>query len=84
MTETKVERFARVAESRTNRVLEALRLLSQCSNTATYEYSPEQCHRMFREIRRAVRAAEARFGSGSGTRAFRFDKGAKRSKGGGH
>lgn len=59
--ESKRARFVRVAERRTVRVLSDLRLLSQCSNRRTYEYSPEQVRRIFREIRRTLHATEEKF-----------------------
>ena len=34
----KRERFVRVAEGRTNKIIEMLRLLGNCSNKSNYEY----------------------------------------------
>ena len=34
----KRERFVRVAESRTNKIIEMIRLLGNCSNKSNYEY----------------------------------------------
>jgi len=65
--ESKSERFTRVAERRTVRVLTDLRLLGQCANRRSYEYSPEQVRKIFREIRRSLRAAEERFEDGRNT-----------------
>ena len=61
--ETKAYRFVRVAEKRTIRVLDSLRLLTQCSNRRTYEYTDEQVRKIFREIRSAVNSAENSFSS---------------------
>ena len=61
--ETKAERFVRVAEKRTIRVLDSLRLLAQSSNRRTYEYNDNQVRKIFREIRSAVNSAEASFTS---------------------
>ena len=41
MAETKHEKFVRVAESRTNKIIDMIRLLGNCSSTATYEYTDE-------------------------------------------
>jgi len=60
---TRAEAFRRVAEKRTERVLDSLRLLGQCSNRRSYEYSDEQVAKIFREIRIALRRAEQKFNS---------------------
>lgn len=57
----KAEAFRRVAERRTERVLQSLRLLGQCSNRRSYEYNDKQIAKIFREIRSAVRNAEQSF-----------------------
>jgi len=57
----KSEAFRRIAERRTERVLQSLRLLGQCSNRRSYEYNDEQIAKIFREIRNAVRHAEKSF-----------------------
>ena len=59
--ESKSDRFIRVAERRTARVLTDLRLLGQCANRRTYEYSPEQVRTIFAEIRRNLVVAEKKF-----------------------
>jgi hypothetical protein len=57
----KAEAFKRVAEKRTRKVLESLRLLGQCSNRRSYEYTDEQILKIFREIRSSLRRAEQSF-----------------------
>jgi chorismate mutase len=59
--ESKSDRFIRVAERRTSKVLKELRLLGQCANRRTYDYSPDQVRRIFREIRRNLGAVEKKF-----------------------
>ena len=59
--ESKSDRFIRVAERRTARVLTDLRLLGQCANRRTYEYSPDQVRRILAEIRRNLTVVEKRF-----------------------
>ena len=44
--ETKHERFKRIAGKRTNDVLDKMRLLGNCSNKNTYEYSKEEVNKM--------------------------------------
>jgi hypothetical protein len=61
MQESKHDRFVRVAERRTNDVLERLRILSNCSSTGNYEYSQDQVAKIFAEIDRAIRSARGKF-----------------------
>ena len=37
--ETKNDRFVRIAEARTNKIIDMIRLLGNCSNKASYDYS---------------------------------------------
>ncbi len=59
--ETKRERFVRLAEARTNKIIEMLKLLGNCSNTGSYEYSDEDVKKIFGEIERETRNARSRF-----------------------
>ena len=59
--ETKHQRFVRLAEARTNRIISTLRLLGNCSSTATYEYSKGDIAKIFRAIDDAVSDAKRRF-----------------------
>lgn len=68
----RIERFRRVAERRVNNVLNAMRLLSQCSNRRIYDYTNDDVRRMFREIDRELRAAKQSFGSQEKKKGFRF------------
>lgn len=38
MSETKKERFIRIAGARTNKILDMIKLLGNCSNIGNYEY----------------------------------------------
>ena len=44
--ETKRERFVRIAEARTNKILEMMRLLGNCSSKGNYEYTEEDIRKM--------------------------------------
>lgn len=59
--ETKKERFIRIAEARTNRILEQLRLLSNCSNRNNYEYSEEDIKKIFSVIEREMKNCKNKF-----------------------
>ena len=71
-SDQKVERFRRVAERRANSALNAMRLLSQCSNRRVYEYTDDEVRRMFRQIERELRAAKQSFTSQDKKQGFRF------------
>lgn len=60
-TESKHERFVRLAEARTNKIIATLRLLGNCSSPAAYEYSTSEVNKVFRAIKDATEDAENRF-----------------------
>lgn len=68
----KANRFVRIAEKRTQRVLDSLRLLGQCSNKRSYEYTDAQVHRIFREIRNRLRETEQSFKGAKSGSTFRL------------
>lgn len=57
----KADRFKRIAEKRTNNVLAAIRLLSQCSNKRSYEYTDTQVNKILKEIQASVKDLERKF-----------------------
>ena len=59
--ETKRERFLRVAERRTNNVLYRIRVLSNCANTYSYEFSPADVEMIFDAIDGELLRARSRF-----------------------
>ena len=59
--ETKNKRFKRIAEKRTNEVLEKIRILGNCANTSSYEYSDEEVNKIFSEIDRQIKQTKAKF-----------------------
>src|SRR3989338_1470510 len=52
--ENKKDRFRRLATLRTNTVLKRLKVLGNCSNRSSYEYTEDEINRIFLEIERAV------------------------------
>lgn len=60
MTE-KHERFVRIAEKRTNRVLEQLRLLGNCSNKNNYSYTDEDIKKIFLVIENELKNTKTKF-----------------------
>jgi len=65
LRETKRQKFIRIAETRTNSVLDRIRVLSNCSNPYAYEYSDEDVREIFATIDQALKKARAKFEDGS-------------------
>ena len=61
MQETRQQRFKRIAGARTNKILDMLKLLSNCSNTGNYEYTEYDVKKIFNAIEEQVKASKARF-----------------------
>ena len=61
MAEDKKARFIRIAERRTQAVIDALRSLSNCANTVSYSYTPEQVSEIFNAIEEETILARSRF-----------------------
>ena len=60
-TETKRERFVRIAEARTNKILEMMRLLGNCSSKGNYEYSEEDIKKIFGALERELKNTKNKF-----------------------
>lgn len=59
--ETKRERFVRLAEARTNKILDMIKLLGNCSSKSNYEYTDEDVRKIFGAIEREMKNARAKF-----------------------
>ena len=59
--ETKRERFVRIAEARTNKILEMMRLLGNCSSKGNYEYSEEDIKKIFGALERELKNTRNKF-----------------------
>lgn len=57
----KRERFLEVAETRTNNILEKIRILGNCSNRQLYEYTSEEINRIFNTINQELEKTKIRF-----------------------
>ncbi|WP_024865626.1 hypothetical protein [Butyrivibrio sp. FCS014] len=57
----KSERFKRVAEGRTNKIIDQLRLLGNCANKSNYEYSDEDIKKIFSAIENELRLTKAKY-----------------------
>lgn len=61
MRESKRERFIRIAESRTNKIIDMIRLLGNCSNKSNYEYSDEDIKKIFSAIEKEIKSTKNAF-----------------------
>jgi hypothetical protein len=66
--ETRHERFRRVASKRTNEILEKIRILGNCSNKSSYEYTEDEVNKIFSEIDKQLKLTKAKFLAGKGER----------------
>jgi hypothetical protein len=59
--ETREQRFKRIAEKRTNDIIRRIRLLGNCSNRSSYDYTDQQVSKIFAAVDKEVKEARARF-----------------------
>lgn len=59
--ETKNEKFVRLAESRTNDVINKLRLIGNLANRRNYEYTETEIKELFTAIEKEVASAKKLF-----------------------
>ena len=59
--ESRRERFVRLAEARTNKIIDMIQLLGNCSNQSQYEYSQKDVTKIFNAIQTELDAAKKRF-----------------------
>jgi len=59
--ESKRDRFVRVAEARTAKIISMIRLLGNCSNKAVYEYQSKDLKKIFKAINDALEDAQIRY-----------------------
>lgn len=59
--ESKAERFKRIASSRTQRILNDIRLLGNCSNQSSYEYTDNDIEKIFSVIEKNLKNVKSSF-----------------------
>ena len=73
MAVDKKANFIRIAEARTNKIIESIALLGNLSNTSYYEYTPDQIEAMFSAIQEELDNQKRRFAdSGPKNKKFRL------------
>ena len=69
--ETKRERFVRIVEARTNKIIDMLRLLGNCSNKANYDYTDADVQKVFNALEKELKAARLKYAA-TGTEEDKF------------
>ena len=72
MVDDKKERFVRIAERRTNNILEQLRLLGNCSNKNNYSYTEEDVKNIFSVIEAELKEVKMKFNSKANKEKFKL------------
>lgn len=70
--ESKREKFVRLAEARTNKIIDMLQLLGNCSNNSVYEYTQEDVDQIFNAIDFEVKEAKKKFSKVDSKKSTRF------------
>ena len=70
--ETKRDKFVRLAEARTNKIIDMLQLLGNCSNTSAYDYTQQDVDKIFAAIETELREAKKKFNKTESKKSSRF------------
>jgi hypothetical protein len=65
--EERKQRFKRIASKRTNDIIRKIRILGNCSNRSSYDYTEEEVNKIFSAINKEIKSANARFTFGRRT-----------------
>ncbi len=61
MSNIKRDRFVKIAENRTNKIIDMLRLLANCSNKSNYEYDDDDIKQIFAAIEKELKSTKNAF-----------------------
>ena len=61
MRNHKRERFVKIAEARTNKIIKMIRLLSNCSTRSAYEYNDDEVKQIFCTLEKELKQAKLKF-----------------------
>lgn len=70
--ETKREKFVRLAEARTNKIIDMIQLLGNCSNSSAYDYTQQDVDKIFAAIETELREAKKKFSKVEAKKSSRF------------
>ena len=70
--ETKRDKFVRIAEARTNKIINMIQLLGNCSNQSLYEYSQKDVNKIFNAIQAELDEAKKRYSKQDSLKGSKF------------
>ena len=70
--ETKRDKFVRLAEARTNKIIDMIQLLGNCSNQSQYEDTQKDVTKIFSAIQTELDAAKKRFNKQESQKGSKF------------
>ena len=70
--ETKRDKFVRIAEARTNKIINMIQLLGNCSNQSLYEYSQKDVNKIFNAIQSELDEAKNRYSKQDSQKGSKF------------
>lgn len=70
--ETKREKFVRIAEARTNKIIDMIQLLGNCSNQNQYEYTQKDVTKIFNAIQSELDEAKKRYSKQDSQKGSKF------------
>lgn len=70
--ETKRDKFVRIAEARTNKIINMIQLLGNCSNQSIYEYSQKDINKIFNTIQAELDEAKKRYNKQDSQKGSKF------------
>ena len=70
--ETKRDKFVRLAVARTNKIIDMLQLLGNCSNTSAYDYTQQDVEKIFGAIENELKEAKKKFNKVESKKSSRF------------
>lgn len=72
MEESKREKFVRLAEARTNKIIDMIKLLGNCSNSRVYDYTQKDVDKIFGAIESELKEARRQFSKSDAKKTERF------------
>ena len=70
--ETKRDKFVRIAEARTNKIINMIQLLGNCSNQSLYEYSQKDVNKICNAIQAELDEAKKRYSKQDSQKGSKF------------
>lgn len=71
-SETKREKFVRIAEARTNKIINMIQLLGNCSNQSQYDYTQKDVDKIFKAIQAELDEANRRYNKHDSQKGSKF------------